>query len=343
MKSLQLAVPLAASVLLGACAPAAQPPSGDERQAAGATEAAYAIEVVVANQQSASASIRLDDGTMTHVPVGTGPHEAAVSPDGRTAVVTIYGTREPGNQLAVIDLVRDTVVQMIDLGRFTRPHGAVFLGGSSERIAVTSESTNTVVLVNLATGSIDSVPTNARASHMIAVTADGRRGWTANITDHNVSELDLEQRRFVRTIAVPERPEGIAVTPDGAEVWVGSNTTGAVTVISTRTWTVTHQLTGATFPYRLGVSPDGTTMAVVDQRGGHLLVADVATHRYRGGIPLASPRGVVIDADSRTAYVTLAAGSIAAVDLATLDVLWTAAVQTSPDGVGVGRRPVPGG
>ena len=330
------ALMLADLLLLAACAPSARP--ADPGARAAATGAGHVLEVVVANQQSASASIRLDDGSMKHVAVGTGPHEAAVSPDGRTAVVTIYGTREPGSQLAVIDLVRDSVIKVIDLGRFTRPHGAVFLGGSSERVAVTSESTNTVVLVNLATGALDSVPTNARASHMIAVTADGRRGWTANIADHSVSELDLAQRRFVRSITVPERPEGIAVTPDGAEVWVGSNTTGAVSVISTRDWAVTHTLAGATFPYRLGASPDGATMAVVDQQGGQLLVADVAGHTYRGSIALASPRGVVVDADGRTAYVTLAAGSVAAVDLVTLGVLWTAAVQASPDGVGAGRR-----
>ena len=318
------------AVLLLACAPAAP--------ASAPLQPDDVLEVVVANQQSASASIRQADGTMKHVPVGTGPHEVAVSPDGRTAVVTVYGTREPGNQLAVLDLVGDTVVRTIDLGRFTRPHGAVFLDGSPERIAVTSEATNTLVLVNLRTGSIDSMPTNARASHMVAVTADGRRGWTANITDHSVSELDLVERRFVRSITVPERPEGIAVTPDGAEVWVGSNTTGAVSVISTRDWAVTHTLTGATFPYRLGASPDGRMMVVVDQQGGQVLVADVASKSYRGRIPMASPRGVVVDADNRTAYVTLAAGSVAAVDLVESRVLWTAPVQASPDGVGMGRR-----
>src|SRR5262245_57127541 len=56
------------------------------------------LEVVVANQQSASASLLQADGTMKHVPVGAGPHEAAVSPDGKTAVVTVYGVGgAPGN------------------------------------------------------------------------------------------------------------------------------------------------------------------------------------------------------------------------------------------------------
>jgi len=297
------------------------------------------VEVVVANQQSASASIMNAGGTtMKHIPVGVGPHEAQVSPDGRVAVVTIYGTQTPGNQLAVIDLVRDSVIRTIDLGQYTRPHGVIFLAGSSERVVVTSESTQNVVLVNLRTGSIEAIPTDARASHMIAVKADGTRGWTANIADNNVSEIDLVGKKFVRKFDVPERPEGIAVTPDGAEVWVGSNTTGAVTVISTATGEVLKTVTGLKFPYRLTASPDGRRIAIVDGQGGKLAIADVATHTIAGEIPLDQPRGVAISPDNRTAYVTLAGSKLAVVDIQDFKLLRTLDVQASPDGVGAGIR-----
>jgi DNA-binding beta-propeller fold protein YncE len=298
-------------------------------------------KVVVANQQSASASILRDDGvTMAHVHVGAGPHEAAVSPDGRTAVVTIYGVQgAPGNQLAVIDLTRDSVVRTIDLGSYTRPHGVVFLGSSNTRIAVTSEATNNVVVVDVATGSIEAVPTNARGSHMVAVNADGTRGWTANITDNSVSELDLAGRRFVRSFdGLPARPEGVAVTPDGRQVWVGSNETGAVTVISTETGAVTHTLTGSRFPYRLASSPDGARMVIVDAMANRLRIADTRTHEWLGDIEIDGPRGAVVAADNRTAWVTQAGGFVAEVDILEMRVKRALAVQASPDGVGVGLR-----
>lgn len=296
------------------------------------------LEVVVANQQSASASLLAEDGTMRHVQVGTGPHEAQVSPDGRIAVVTIYGAQTAGNQLAVIDLQRDSVIRTVDLGRYTRPHGVLFLAGSSDRVAVTSESTGNVVLVNLATGAIDAIPTNARGSHMIAVSADGTRGWTANIGDNNVSELDLVGKRFVRSYPVPARPEGITVTPNGAEVWVGSNETGAVTVVSTATGQVVETVQGATFPYRLTASPDGSRIAIVDGKGDRLLVADAATRKIVTTIPLSGPRGVSIAPDNRTAWVTLGGGQVVEVDIRAGAVLRTLPVQASPDGVGVGLR-----
>ena len=74
--------------------------------------------VLVANQQSASASlIDLRTDSMRFIDVGTGPHEAAISPSGRTGVVTIYGTQTPGNQLAVIDVRAGTLTRTISLGQ----------------------------------------------------------------------------------------------------------------------------------------------------------------------------------------------------------------------------------
>src|SRR5215207_1445043 len=87
---------------------------------------ARAGTLVVANQQGASATI-VDAqtlATIATVPVGVGPHEVAVSTDGRWAVVTNYGDQTvQGNTLSVIDLAAETpsVVRTIDLGEYRRP------------------------------------------------------------------------------------------------------------------------------------------------------------------------------------------------------------------------------
>jgi DNA-binding beta-propeller fold protein YncE len=296
--------------------------------------------VVVANQESGSVSVLSADGlTMKTLSVGTGPHEAQVSPDGRTAVVTIYGDRTPGNRLAIIDLARDTVVRTIDLGRYARPHGVRFLAGRSDRIAVTSEVAGAVLLIDLKTDSITPVATGGRTSHMVAVSADGRRAWTANVRDNSVSELDLASHAFVRKFTVPAGPEGITVTPDGSEVWVGSNETGAVTVISTATGQPVFTLGGATFPYRLDASPDGKRIAIVDGKGGQVLLVDRATRQATGTVRLEDPRGVSFAPDGRTAWVTVGAGEVAEVDVVGAAVKRRIAVGSSPDGVGVGLRP----
>ena len=93
--------------------------------------------LLVANQEDASASlIDLRTDSMKLIPVGIGPHEAAISPSGRVGVVTIYGQRPPGNQLAIIDIAAGSVTRTIDLGEYTRPHGVVFIPGDEARVVV---------------------------------------------------------------------------------------------------------------------------------------------------------------------------------------------------------------
>ena len=300
-------------------------------------QAPLAGRVLVANQQAASATlVDLATGKSSHIQVGNGPHETTISPDGRIGIVTVYGAQVPGNGVAVVDMATGTVTRTIDLGRFTRPHGATFLPGSNTMLAVTSESTSRVVLVDLAKGEVVAdVPTQAGGSHMLGVTADGKRIYTANVGTGSVSELDVTGRAFTRQLPIAPRSEGVAVRPDGAEVWVGSNTNGTVSVVDTKTWAIAATLTGFTMPYRIGISPDNKLAVVVDPERDGIHVVDVATRKTLGTvIGLGSPRGVAIAADNRTAFITSAGrSSVIAVDLVTRKTLGEFAVQTAPDGV----------
>src|SRR5688572_22573956 len=72
------------------------------------------------------------------IPTGVGPHEVAVSPDGRMAVIANYGTGpQPGSTLTVIDVPTKTSVKTIDLGEYRRPHGVTWL--KERQVAVTVE------------------------------------------------------------------------------------------------------------------------------------------------------------------------------------------------------------
>jgi YVTN family beta-propeller protein len=299
--------------------------------------------VIVANQQSASATI-VDVATKSTVTldVGTGPHEAVISPDGRWGVVTIYGLQTPGNQLAIIDLAAKKVTRTIDLGDYKRPHGAAFIAGSSSSLVVTSEATQNVVLVDIAAGKVlGAIPTNRPGSHMLGITRDGSRLWTSDVSFGGISEIDLTNKRFVRDLAVAQATEGIAATPDGSAIWVGSNKEGSVSIVDTKTWSVTTTLPNLGMPYRIGISPDGSLAAVCDPQGNKVVVVDVRTRKTLGSIEsLGSPRGVVIAPDNRTAYVTLGRdNAVVGLDLVALKEVWRSPVGTSPDGVGFGRPP----
>lgn len=281
----------------------------------------------------------------TTIEVGTGPHETVVSPDGKWGIATIYGVggaAGAGNKIAVIDLAAKKVVRTIDLGAYTRPHGASFVPGHPAQIVVTSETTANIVLVDIAEGKvIAAIPTQRPVTHMLGVTADGKHLFAASIPFGGIIEIDLERRAFVRDLQVSSNTEGVAVSPDGSSVWVGSNDRGSVSVVDTKSWSVVETITGPAMPYRIGFAPNGNVVVFCDPKANKIWIADVKSRKITGSVDgLGSPRGVKIAPDNRTAYVTLGAdNAVASIDLIDRKVNWSVPVGASPDGVWYGPKP----
>lgn len=293
--------------------------------------------LLVANKQEASLSIiEVESGKLlATVPTGQGPHEVAVTGNGRFAVVANYGAQAPGNTLTVVDLRTRAPVGTIDLGEYRRPHGIVVLPGDS-LVLVTSEASRSVVLVALEGGVRGAIATGAAGSHMVAVTADGRRGYTANVGSGSITELDIPGGVSARTLPVAPATEGIAVTPDGREVWVGSNGAHTVTIVDTRTWKAVDTLPAAGLPYRVAISPDGRTAVVPAPQAGVVRIFDVPTRRERAVLAFegAGPVGSTITADGAYVFVALQGSNEAAmVDLKSGKEVRRFATGAGPDGI----------
>lgn len=299
--------------------------------------------LLVANKQEHTLSV-IEVGTgrlLATLPTGRGPHEVAVSSDGRRAVVANYGDQAPGSSLTVVDLVTRTVQRTIDLGEYRRPHGIVVLPGDS-LAAVTVEASQAVLVVRLDGGVRHAIPTNARGSHMVAVTADGKRGYTANVPEGSITELDLESGATLRSLSVSSVTEGVAVTPDGREVWVGSNDQHTVTVVDTRSWKAVDTLPAAGLPYRIAISPDGKTAVVPAPMGGVVRIFDIPSRSERAvvdfgaGAESQGPVGSTITSNGAYAFVALQGTNEAAmVDLATGRELRRFTTGAGPDGIAV--------
>ncbi len=151
------------------------------------------------NQQSDSVTL-IDLKTMTayrHVAVVGGPHEAAVSPDGRTVVVTNYNKQGVGQQktLSVLALPSGDTVKTIDLGEYRAPHDVRWVDAS--RVVVTSEANQALLLVNVTSGAIEKVfRTEAGVSHMLALSTDRTRLYSLE-----------HARRQRQRLRLPDRPE----------------------------------------------------------------------------------------------------------------------------------------
>jgi len=220
------------------------------------------------------------------LPTGDGPHEVAVSNDGKTAVVTNYGdTANPGKTLTVLDVPGKKVLRTIDLGDYRRPHGIVWLQG--DEVAVTVEGSKAVLIVGVNDGKVKhAIPTDQAGTHMIAVSSKHRRAFTANLGSGTTTVIDLATYQRVTDVATGKGAEGIAVAPDGSEVWVTNRDANTVSVVDPATLKITATLEPGKMPIRVKFTTDGTRALVSNAVSGDVAIFDTVTKKKITSLPM---------------------------------------------------------
>lgn len=298
--------------------------------------------LLVGNKQDADVSvIDVKTGkTVKRIATGVGPHEIAISPNARIAVVANYGAQPAGNSLSVIDTRTLEVIRTISLDTYSRPHGVAFLP-DNQTVAVTSETTRSVVLVNVNEGRITNViATDEQGTHMVSVSADGRRAFTANIGSGSASEIDLENGALIRNFDVAPQAEAVNLTPDGKEVWVGSNGAGTVTVFDVATQEKIATLPAPGVPIRVYFSPDGGLALVSSAQARTVRFFDRRKRNEVAAIKVSgTPIGAVFAPDGTRAFVALTgANAVAVIDTRTFEIVASHPTGTGPDGIAYLRR-----
>ena len=219
-------------------------------------------ETLLVVRKTGNAVDFMDPGSglrLAAVPTGNAPHEISVSPDGKRAVVSNYGTREqPGSTVSIIDLEQPQEARRIDLAPHTRPHGVAWY--AADRIAVTTEGSRHLLIVDPEDGkSIRTIETAQETSHMVVVSADARRAYVTNIGSGTTTAIDLVEGRKLRDIATGAGSEALALTPDGQELWVAARADGTIAIVDTSTLDVKARLPLPGVPIRIAMTPDGRT------------------------------------------------------------------------------------
>ena len=137
------------------------------------------------------------------IPTGEGPHEVAVWPERKLAVVGNYGSGpSPGNTLSVIDLAAHKELRRFDLGALRRPHGIWQAGG---KFWFTAEGARVVGRYDPETDRLDwQMGTGQNGTHMVVVSRDQRKVFTANLGSDSITALQLVQG--------PQGPAGWQIT-----------------------------------------------------------------------------------------------------------------------------------
>jgi DNA-binding beta-propeller fold protein YncE len=292
--------------------------------------------LIVLNKAANDASfIDLASGeTLATLPTGNDPHELVVTDDGRWAVGTNF---RGGNSLTVFDVENLSVARTIDLSDYPAPHGLLLMPGQ-ERVIVTSEGSNQLVVVDFHSGEIEKrIGTDQPGSHMVALSADGSMAFTANTQGNSVSVVDVDAAETLRVLDVPQRPEAINANRAGTDVWVGSNDEGTVSVIDPDDGSVRRQLTGFSWPYRILLTQDERRVVIPDARSEVVRIFDAQSREELGSLDFSGggPQGVSLHPDNRTVFLSLSReGRVAVIDIERMEVLGEYEAGRGPDGVG---------
>ena len=272
---------------------------------------------------------------------GVHAHEIAVSADGRTAFLPIYGSvgvGKPGldgREMLVVDLPSHKIIGKVDFGHGVRPHCAV-IDPASGMLYVTTELDRTVTVIDPRTWKIlGTIPTGQEQSHMLVLSEDGRRGYTANVGPGSVSVLDMKARKLVAVIPVAKNVQRISISRDNRLVFTADQTRPQLAVIDAtnnrvKTWVALPGL-----GYGTAASPDGRWLLVTLHTTNQLAVVDLNTLAVVRSLDLpGSPQEVVIRADGKMAYVSCnQSGKVAVIDLTQWKVESQIATGKLPDGL----------
>ena len=272
---------------------------------------------------------------------GVHGHEIAIFADGHTAFVPIYGSSgvgKPGvdgHEMLVLDVPSRAIVGHIDFGHGVRPHFPV-LDSVTGMLYVTTELDKTVTIVDPRTRKIvGTIPTGQEESHMLAVSHDGKRGYTANVGPGTVSVLDMMGRKTVTVIPVAGHVQRIAVSADDKMVFTADQTKPQLAVIDAGANRVESWVALPGLGYGTAATPDGKSLLVAVPSTNQVAVVDLAKMEVARKIEVAElPQEIVIPPNGKLAYVSCAtAGKISVIDLEKWEVQRTITAGKFADGL----------
>ena len=222
----------------------------------------------------------------------------------------------------------------IDLGKPLRPHRAEF--GPDGFLYVTAELAHAVDVVDPSTRKVlAEIPTGQAESHMLVLTPDGRRAYTANVGAGSVSVLNLEKRSLIATIPVAKTVQRISMSVGGGSVFTHDQDAPRIAVIDTATNKITNWIDLPAPAFASAPTPDGRWLLALSMAASRLFVVDLQTRKVVHSLEVpARSSEILIRPGGETAYISgTGAGKIAVLDVRSWEMQQTIDLTPGVDGL----------
>ncbi len=295
---------------------------------------------IIALSHSDFTAYELDavDGRIVHRFVAENqPHEAVVSPDGRT----LFAAVPQGPHVVIVDLETWREKGKIETPYFSRPpvertgrggqttvntsaspHGvALNRDGSKLYIGVETSHVPGIVVYDVTAGRvIKKIDLLLEGGHFLAIDHRTDKLYYPHRNDDRVVVIDTRTDQILKIIRVEGGPVGVAFTP-GGEAWVHSDNDGSVAVIDmSRDEVVDVIRTEGRGPGRIAVSPDGRYAASTHGETQDVAIIDTRTRAVVATVPLGRGPGFPLfsPASDKLYVMNSGEGDVVVIDLRTM-------------------------
>ena len=252
----------------------------------------------------------------------TDPRCVAISPDGRYALVTNFGS----SYISRIDLETDQVAHVFS--GFSRPWG-IAISPDGKFALVGNSNGNNVGFVDLVSNAVSFPYKGFHCPIGVAISRDISFALVVNHCGNCVGRINLVSGRVSFPYSGFKNPDGIDITPDGSFALVANNGNHSIARIDLQSGKVTFLFGDKTdtgknskgkskrknrkkckqdeepcfeYPHDVAISSDGSFAVVANNKGdnvGHIdLASGQVTFPYGKGGVFSTPLGVAIAPDN---------------------------------------------
>ena len=197
---------------------------------------------------------------------------------------TVYIPLGSGNQVIAVDAATDTITAsypdvMNAHGLVVTPDGEYLIAGSLQEAPLKKgqpkDTPNSkLYLIHPVHGHVMSTIDVAGWTHHQAITPDGRYVLSTHGMRGNVSVVDLNENKVIKTIATGKVPNYTLITRDGSKAYVSNTGDNTLTEIDLKTWAVIRKLESGPAPEHMIFSPDESTIYVTNPRAGNIAAVE---------------------------------------------------------------------
>jgi YVTN family beta-propeller protein len=187
------------------------------------------------------------------IPVGSVPKYVAVTPDGRSVLVTNWCSYD----LSVIDAASTEEAARLALGAWPR---GVAVDPESKTAYIAVMGGQDVAVVDLDTFDVQWIYGVGGAPRHVVMDPAGQFLYVTLNADGQVAKIDLATRQVVAEVSTGNEPRSMAIAPDGQSLYVVNY--GSSTVSKVRTDTMTEIQTVTTNSNPIGITYEPTSNRV---------------------------------------------------------------------------------